>query len=454
MPPRGRCFLVTLLVLATALGARASIAAPVITNVEPGNQQVTLSYQRIPTSVPPVRQMSIACTDTRITPDPQNAEQQVSVLPNATSVTITGLTNGIYYTCTLKARAWTSNSLFAPVTQSPTSESSPAFMPTASAKAPPKTSPSLPPRSLPAPINIDLEPGQDGTSITVRFDPPKDGAAAISYYVVACAPTAANSGAVSPASRVVPASNATLASEVKGLTTAVEYKCGVQARSSTSSSSTASASVVTGTTNTPRITGTRVSGNTVTLTFTAPTNPNLGPVASYALSCLPEGSVSAMSGPADSTANELSGSVGSASVSGLTPGKYICTLTATMSNSKKYSASTSVTVPSLASATPAPAPTEWLVSPSPSAAPSPAPVPSPSPVSRPPPPSPSPAPVPSPSPAPSPASPVASPTVSAASTSPSPVAPAAESPASGAYGVTGAVATLVMAGFSALLLIL
>ncbi|KAL6775886.1 hypothetical protein ACKKBG_A18920 [Auxenochlorella protothecoides x Auxenochlorella symbiontica] len=248
MPPRGRCFLVTLLVLATALGARASIAAPVITNVEPGNQQVTLSYQRIPTSVPPVRQMSIACTDTRITPDPQNAEQQVSVLPNATSVTITGLTNGIYYTCTLKARAWTSNSLFAPVTQSPTSESSPAFMPTASAKAPPKTSPSLPPRSLPAPINIDLEPGQDGTSITVRFDPPKDGAAAISYYVVACAPTAANSGAVSPASRVVPASNATLASEVKGLTTAVEYKCGVQARSSTSSSSTASASVVTGTT--------------------------------------------------------------------------------------------------------------------------------------------------------------------------------------------------------------
>ncbi|KFM23305.1 hypothetical protein F751_1001 [Auxenochlorella protothecoides] len=387
MPPRGRCFLVTLLVLATALGARASIAAPVITNVEPGNQQVTLSYQRIPTSVPPVRQMSIACTDTRITPDPQNAEQQVSVLPNATSVTITGLTNGIYYTCTLKARAWTSNSLFAPVTQSPTSESSPAFMPTA------------------APINIDLEPGQDGTSITVRFDPPKDGAAAISYYVVACAPTAANSGAVSPASRVVPASNATLASEVKGLTTAVEYKCGVQARSSTSSSSTASASVVTGTTNTPRITGTRVSGNTVTLTFTAPTNPNLGPVASYALSCLPEGSVSAMSGPADSTANELSGSVGSASVSGLTPGKYICTLTATMSNSKKYSASTSVTVPSLASATPAPAPTEC-------------------------------------------------PTVSAASTSPSPVAPAAESPASGAYGVTGAVATLVMAGFSALLLIL
>lgn len=58
---------------------------------------------------------------------------------------------------------------------------------------------------------------------------------------------------------------------------------------------------------TPRITGTRVSGNTVTLTFTAPTNPNLGPVASYALSCLPEGSVSAMSGPADSTASERRG---------------------------------------------------------------------------------------------------------------------------------------------------
>lgn len=76
MPPRGRCFLVTLLVLATALGARASIAAPVITNVEPGNQQVTLTYKRIPTSVPPVRQMSIACTDTRITPDPQNAERE------------------------------------------------------------------------------------------------------------------------------------------------------------------------------------------------------------------------------------------------------------------------------------------------------------------------------------------------------------------------------------------
>lgn len=47
-----------------------------------------------------------------------------------------------------------------------------------------------------------------------------------------------------------------------------------------------------------------MSGSTVTLTFGAPTNPNLGPVSAYALSCLPEDSVAAMSGPSNSTGSE------------------------------------------------------------------------------------------------------------------------------------------------------
>lgn len=60
---------------------------------------------------------------------PSDAEQ-IAIDSSATSVLVTGLANNIYYTCTLRARAWQANTLLAPVSQSNVSAASTAFMPT------------------------------------------------------------------------------------------------------------------------------------------------------------------------------------------------------------------------------------------------------------------------------------------------------------------------------------
>ena len=73
-PPRS-CALALLFLAGISLTLAATIPTPVITNVVPGNQRVTIYFNRIPDQSPPLQQMAVNCLDTRITVDPKNVDR-------------------------------------------------------------------------------------------------------------------------------------------------------------------------------------------------------------------------------------------------------------------------------------------------------------------------------------------------------------------------------------------
>ncbi|KAK2080880.1 hypothetical protein QBZ16_000734 [Prototheca wickerhamii] len=353
MAPTRSCALALLFLAGISLTLAATVPTPVITNVVPGNQRVTIYFNRIPDQSPPLQQMAVNCLDTRITVDPKNVDQQIAIDSSATSVLVTGLANNIYYTCTLRARAWQANTLLAPVSQSNVSAASTAFMPTGTT----------------APVGLSVQPGDSDNSVVLTWSSPTYSLSPITYYIVACVPNATDSTATAPASRVIPVTAGVMNATVTGLTANTLYTCGVQSRGQSSASASAQSNVVTGTSSSPAITGSVVRADSVTLSFAAPTNANAGPVAHYKAACVPSSSVLAYSGDSNSDANgNLPANSTSATISDLAPGEYSCRVTAVFESGEEHTGSTDIVIkgaPVVAS----PSPTVDSASVSPSPAP-------------------------------------------------------------------------------------
>jgi hypothetical protein len=259
--------------------------APAQPSVARGNEQIVVTFTAPAGNGSAITSYTAACTSS-------NGGTAGSNSGPASPITVTGLTNGKSYTCTVTATNDVGTG-----SQSPASASVvPAAVPSAPAQ------PSL---------------SRGNHQIVVTFTAPADNGSAITSYAASCTSPDGGTAGTKPGA----ASPIT----VTGLTNGKTYRCRVTATNAvgTSPSSPSSDPVVpAGVPNPPAI-GTATSGDgSASVTFGAPAN-NGSPITSYSASC-----TSSNGGAAGSN----TGAASPISVTGLTNGKsYTCTVSATNS---------------------------------------------------------------------------------------------------------------------------
>lgn len=212
----------------------------------------------------------------------------------ASPITVSGLSNGTVYSCTVVA----TNAIGSSVASSAAS-----VTPTASPTAPT------------APQSVTAKAGNDSAIVSFSV-PTSDGGSAITGYTASCSATGATTKTASGTSSPI---------AVTGLTNGTTYTCAVVATNAIGSSPASSGASVTptdGKPGAPTSPSATAGNDSATVSFTAPANTGTSAITSYTVTCSATGA----------TTKTATGASSPIKVGGLTNGTtYSCTVAATNS---------------------------------------------------------------------------------------------------------------------------